>query len=70
MIFNNFLVFKKMRSFFNYCWKIIKNVNDKIKMYKKDKIKMYNFVQNYFTQIVHFCIDNNILKEQMNIKAE
>ena len=25
---------------------------------------MYNFVQKYFAQIVHFCIDNN--KNQLN----
>ena len=23
---------------------------------------MYNFVQKYFAQIVHFCIDNNRIK--------
>lgn len=28
---------------------------------------MYNFVQKYFAQIVHFCIDNNKGKNKMQI---
>ena len=27
---------------------------------------MYNFVQKYFAQIVHFCIDNNIRQGNVN----
>lgn len=34
-------------------------VNDKIRMYKKWKIKMYNFVHPYFQDFVHFYIDIN-----------
>ena len=38
------------------------SINDKIRMYKKWKIKMYNFVQNYFQKNVHFYIDINTIK--------
>ena len=36
-----------------------KDINDKIRMYKKWKIKMYKIVQNYFQKNVHFYIDIN-----------
>ena len=31
---------------------------------------MYNFVQKYFAQIVHFCIDNNILQGFSRVPLE